>query len=608
MYSRYTFGSYPYSDDRENITWLVLEKTGNKAKLISEHVLDANSFDRAGNTVWENTSLREWLHDDFLNKAFTEEQQDALVEVMCECEQREGQEVIDTDYTFDKITLLSLEEVRKFFPTDDDRIAKATQYAQEEGAEIEYAADCCSWWLRSPGIKMMGLSSWNACVMANGTVKPWGVYTDSIGIRPVITVNLDLAASCQYDMIEEDEDPVAALEKLQELLEQLKALSRDDADEENSYADDEERPMTFKAVDESADEPTVLRTITGTHYVNDAVSISIPDDFVCEETLDKEGDTALHIKSGMYTDEEGDARWRLAAFVKDIEMPPDAQGVIRRGMSLIDQAIANVQSTNYIKLSGSTPAAFVVQKMPINLGGNIIKLYALSLLLPWAEGKYVLIGNTYTANSETDVPQESYRLFLELAKAVRINGQPLMLSKVSVEDMLRELIPSFEEDEKGSINLKIGVTVNGTDAGSITYNSDGSVTTEAPEELPEANPQGYLYSHYRQVGNTGSFGGFRVIVNANGTEFDPLSIERYLADNDAHELLGIVRNYKRNDPYSLDESARELAEVFRVDMDAFDSHHDRLAEIYASNLQKCYTFSALRSFAWTLGEMAALRT
>lgn len=31
MLSRYTFGSYPHGDARENITWLVLEKNGNEA-------------------------------------------------------------------------------------------------------------------------------------------------------------------------------------------------------------------------------------------------------------------------------------------------------------------------------------------------------------------------------------------------------------------------------------------------------------------------------------------------------------------------------------------------------------------------------------------------
>ena len=108
---RYSFGSYPQNDGRETITWLMLEKNGNEAKLISEYVLDAGSFNRAGENVWEESSLREWLQDDFLNRAFTEEQQDALVEVMCECEQRDGQETVDTDYSFDKVTLLSLDEV-----------------------------------------------------------------------------------------------------------------------------------------------------------------------------------------------------------------------------------------------------------------------------------------------------------------------------------------------------------------------------------------------------------------------------------------------------------------------------------------------------------------
>ena len=45
---RYSFGSYPQNDGRETITWLMLEKNGNEAKLIFEYVLDAGSFNRAG--------------------------------------------------------------------------------------------------------------------------------------------------------------------------------------------------------------------------------------------------------------------------------------------------------------------------------------------------------------------------------------------------------------------------------------------------------------------------------------------------------------------------------------------------------------------------------
>ena len=42
------FGSYPIDETRENIPWLVLEKQGNQAKLISEFVLDAHGFNDRG--------------------------------------------------------------------------------------------------------------------------------------------------------------------------------------------------------------------------------------------------------------------------------------------------------------------------------------------------------------------------------------------------------------------------------------------------------------------------------------------------------------------------------------------------------------------------------
>lgn len=603
MFERYTFGSYPHDGSRENITWLVLETDGSKAKLISEYILDAHDFCDSFDDTWEDSSLRAWLQDDFLNTAFTRDQQQALIEELNEYEHRDGQEVIDIDYSFESVTLLSLDEVRKYFSTNDARIAKATPYAQGEGVEIEYAADCCGWWLRSPKVKTMGIDGWNACVMANGELKPWGVYTRTIGVRPVITVDLASAASCQYDMVEDDEitNPAEAIEKLQELLNQLKALRGDDEDDEDTdfYSEDDEDEE-----EEPSDDPVALCTITDVLHVNDVVSIQLSRDFVCMEELNKDGEPTLKIKSGKYTGDNGNTAWLLDTTILDNMMDADEQGALLSSTALIEQGIANAHSQNFIKFPGIAPAAFVVTKFPINLGGSVIKIYSLALLVPWDEGRCVMIINTYNAAQDAEKLRDSYRLFLEVAKSVRVKDIPLAIGNVSVEDMLEKLIPSYEENEEGAINLKLKVRLNDEEIGSLTYNTDGTITTSMLEELPETTPPGHLYSHYRRVGYEGEFGNIRIIVNANGTEFDPLSIEQCLEEKNSTEMLAVVRSYKQNDTYSLDKTAQEMAEVFRVDMDAFNSRHDRLSEILAGNLQKCYTYSALRSFAWTLAEMA----
>ena len=51
--------------------------------------------------------------------------------------------------TQDKVFLLSISEVRKYFNSDDSRKCSPTDYADENGTFQEHGI--CRWWLRSPG-------------------------------------------------------------------------------------------------------------------------------------------------------------------------------------------------------------------------------------------------------------------------------------------------------------------------------------------------------------------------------------------------------------------------------------------------------------------------
>jgi hypothetical protein len=46
--------------------------------------------------------------------------------------------------------LLSLSEVEKYLPSDEDRICRATRYAKKQGVFTD-AYSACYWWLRTPG-------------------------------------------------------------------------------------------------------------------------------------------------------------------------------------------------------------------------------------------------------------------------------------------------------------------------------------------------------------------------------------------------------------------------------------------------------------------------
>ena len=80
------FGHYEQDNSADNgneeIEWVVLEVRDEKALLISKYILDAMPYEKNGTsaiTDWVHCSLREWLNGDFLNTAFTTEEQAAIL-------------------------------------------------------------------------------------------------------------------------------------------------------------------------------------------------------------------------------------------------------------------------------------------------------------------------------------------------------------------------------------------------------------------------------------------------------------------------------------------------------------------------------------------------
>ena len=80
-----TFGHYEQdgdlSDGTENIEWTVLDVQENSALLISRYGLDSVQYNtERAEVTWETCSLREWLNGDFLCAAFSEEEQETIIE------------------------------------------------------------------------------------------------------------------------------------------------------------------------------------------------------------------------------------------------------------------------------------------------------------------------------------------------------------------------------------------------------------------------------------------------------------------------------------------------------------------------------------------------
>ena len=187
---RIRFGEYPAG---EPITWLVLENNSRDLLLLSEYGLDVQPFDGGGSNEWKNSSLREWLNDDFYNEAFSEAEKKAILEDTHDTYKRSQSGDEETGSVNDNVFLLSARELKKYFPQERDMICKATQFAKDQGAEIEAGPMQCHWWLRSPGVQLLaGLDQWAGCIMADGNAKGWGIYSRNVCARPVIRIGRDI--------------------------------------------------------------------------------------------------------------------------------------------------------------------------------------------------------------------------------------------------------------------------------------------------------------------------------------------------------------------------------------------------------------------------------
>ena len=166
-----TFGSFNQSAKSDvgekPIEWRVLAVEGDRMLLVSVCALDCrpfNSSDKQGNS-WEESDLYAWLTTEFNDSAFTEAEQERILEITC----------------------LSVDEARAYFADDAARACKPTAYAATNGAVTSNGG--CYWWLRSAGTNG---KEYAAFVSGDGRVMAGGqpVSNTDRAVRPAMWVAL----------------------------------------------------------------------------------------------------------------------------------------------------------------------------------------------------------------------------------------------------------------------------------------------------------------------------------------------------------------------------------------------------------------------------------
>ena len=152
------------------INWLVLDKQDDKVLLLSDRILEHRAYHEYWEYVrWETSSLREYLNGEFITNTFDEQEQSRILETIVVNDSNPWYMTDGGNDTIDKVFLLSLNEVIKYFGDSGqlvDRPLDEGQFGFSSGSKYV----CCIhdqfdmkrmaydlkgitsvWWLRTPG-------------------------------------------------------------------------------------------------------------------------------------------------------------------------------------------------------------------------------------------------------------------------------------------------------------------------------------------------------------------------------------------------------------------------------------------------------------------------
>ena len=170
------------------VYWNVLSEdiTNGTALVLSDMMLDAQSFDTQDERNYVQSTIRTWLKETFYNLAFSENQQSKTLAT----EVSEG--------TGDKIFLLSEEDARKYVVGKPDNSKNSTDYAKVQGIDDNLSG----WWFNY-------IDSSNKVAYGGASSIRFNDHSDEnrLGVAPALTVQLyDAVHTCVSSKLTEGEN------------------------------------------------------------------------------------------------------------------------------------------------------------------------------------------------------------------------------------------------------------------------------------------------------------------------------------------------------------------------------------------------------------------
>ena len=166
------FGNY-----NGNTEWIVLAKEDGKILVISKYAIEHRSYNTEHASItWEKCTLRSKLNGTYLSSAFSSGEQTRIVEMSISNPDNSKYGTDGGNNTNDKVFLLSIDEVNKYFTSDSAREATLS-----DGTSVW-------WWLRSPGYSSIRA----AVVRPDGSVYDDGftVHFENGGVRPALWIDI----------------------------------------------------------------------------------------------------------------------------------------------------------------------------------------------------------------------------------------------------------------------------------------------------------------------------------------------------------------------------------------------------------------------------------
>lgn len=201
MGSKVFFGRYEQDNDtsngKEDIEWIVLAKEDGRILVISKFGLDYQPFNtKLTEVTWDTCTLRRWLNSTFINTAFSSEEKKMIPIITIKTYKDTRQNRSFYCPTEDRVFLLTIDESREYFASDNVRACMPTPAAASVADSASLRNDGHAyWWLRSQRYSLVYSGSAvdpNGRVNGYGNIVEIGVSSDDwCAVRPAMWISLE---------------------------------------------------------------------------------------------------------------------------------------------------------------------------------------------------------------------------------------------------------------------------------------------------------------------------------------------------------------------------------------------------------------------------------